>query len=111
MTLETQKKTDEIQLFHDLITNFRQAGLKRLKGRKWSPGRSLPTPGGKEETFTCLWIEDLRGEVRGRRAGREVFIAVGDEGRQGVDMVGVLHHRDFIGLSGGRERSKTNCKN
>lgn len=34
-----------------------------------------------------------------------MFIAVGDEGRQWVDMVGVLHHWDFIGLDGGRKRS------
>ncbi len=27
-----------------------------------------------------------------------MFIAVGDEGRQWVDMVGMLHHWDFIGL-------------
>lgn len=27
-----------------------------------------------------------------------MFIAVGDEGCQRVDMVGVLHHWDFIGL-------------
>lgn len=27
-----------------------------------------------------------------------MFVAVGDEGRQWVDMVGMLHHWDFIGL-------------
>ena len=48
--------------------------------------------------FTCLWVEDLRGEVRWRRAGGEMFIAVGDEWRQWVDVVGMLHHWDFIGL-------------
>lgn len=48
--------------------------------------------------FTCLWVEDLWGEVRWRRARGEVFIAVGDEGRQWVDMVSMLYHWDFIGL-------------
>lgn len=48
--------------------------------------------------FTCLWVKDLWGEVRWRRARGEVFIAVGDEGRQRVDMVSMLYHWDFIGL-------------
>lgn len=36
-----------------------------------------------------------------------MFIAVGDEGRQGVDMVGVLHHWDFIGLLMEKEKTDT----
>lgn len=43
--------------------------------------------------------------MRGRCARGEVFIAVGDEGGQRVDVVGVLHHRDLVGLSE-RERGK-----
>lgn len=74
--------------------------IKKLKGPPMVTGSYFAHPWWKGRDFTCLWIENLRGEVRGRRAGREMFIAVGDEGRQGVDMVGVLHHRDFIGLNG-----------
>lgn len=59
---------------------------------QWSESVSV------QRDFTCLWVEDLRGEVWRWRAGGEVFIAVGDEGRQWVDVVGVLHHWDFIGL-------------
>lgn len=62
------------------------------KKKKETAGISL------KDDFTCLWVEDLRGEVRWRCAGGEVFIAVGDEGRQWVDVVGMLHHWDFIGL-------------
>lgn len=51
-----------------------------------------------EICLTRLWIEDLRGEVGRRCARREMFIAVGDEGRQWVHMVGMLYHWDFIGL-------------
>lgn len=37
-----------------------------------------------------------------------MFIAVGDEGRQWVDMVGVLHHRDFIGLLKRKKKRRRN---
>lgn len=57
--------------------------------------------------LTCLWIEDLRWEVWWRRAGREVFIAVGDEGRQRVDVVGMLYHGNFIGLKQETQRQKS----
>lgn len=40
----------------------------------------------------------------GRRAGREVVIAVGDERRQGVHVGRVLHHRDLVGLQGEGEK-------
>lgn len=51
-----------------------------------------------EKRLTGLWVENLRGQVRGRRAWREVFIAVGDEGSERVHVVSVLHHWDFVGL-------------
>lgn len=54
--------------------------------------------GFHEMCLTCLWVEDLRGQVRRRRARREVFAAVGDEGGERVHVVCMLHHRDFVGL-------------
>ena len=60
--------------------------------------------------LTCLWVEDLWGEVWWRRARGEVFIAVGDEGRQWVDMVGMLHHWDFIGLLTKRRTGTRTCE-
>lgn len=36
--------------------------------------------------------------MRWRRARGEVFVAVGDEGREWVHVVGMLHHWDFVGL-------------
>lgn len=61
--------------------------------------------------FTCLWVEDLRREVRWWRAGGEVFIAVGDEWCQRVDVVGMLHHWDFIGLLMQKGKKKKQEKN
>lgn len=51
-----------------------------------------------EMCLTCLWVEDLRGQVRRRRARREVFVAVGDERGEWVHVVCMLHHWDFVGL-------------
>lgn len=49
--------------------------------------------------LTRLWV-DLRREVAGRRARREVVVAVGDERGQRVHVMGVLHHRDLVRLWG-----------
>lgn len=46
---------------------------------------------------TCLWVQDLRREVGRRSSWRKVFIAVGDEGGQGVH-VSMLDHWDLIRL-------------
>lgn len=35
-----------------------------------------------------------------------MFVAVGDEGRQRVDVMGVLHHGDFIGLLAKEKQEK-----
>lgn len=40
-----------------------------------------------------------------------MFIAVGDEGCQRVDVVGMLHHRDFIGLLMTKEKKKKGERN
>lgn len=39
-----------------------------------------------------------------------MFIAVGDEGCQWVDMVSVLHHWDFIGLLKKKNKKKTQLR-
>lgn len=39
-----------------------------------------------------------------------MFIAVGDEGRQRVDVVGVLHHGNFVGLLAKEKQEKKRHK-
>lgn len=51
---------------------------------------------------TCLWVQYLWREVGWRSSWRKVFIAVGDEGGQGVH-VSMLDHRDLIRL---KERAR-----
>lgn len=48
--------------------------------------------------LTCLWVENLRREVRGRRPRGKVFIAVGDQRCEGMNVMGVLYHWHLIGL-------------
>lgn len=62
-----------------------QRVIRRELRRVWGPGDS------------CFWVEYFWREVRGGRAGGEVFVAVGDERRQRMDVVGVLHHWHFVG--------------
>lgn len=56
-------------------------------------------------SLTCLWVDLWREVWRGGARG-EVFVAVGDEGGQGVHVVGVLHHRDLVRLQEEKTRKK-----
>lgn len=73
-------------------------------GSRSSAGLADGRRGGRKGACTCLWVEDLGGQVRRRGPGGEVFVAVGDEGRQRMHVVGVLHNGDFVGLREGKEQ-------
>lgn len=65
-----------------------------------TPSHSLCSPKRvPQPLLTCLGV-DLWREVTRWRSWREGVIAVGDERCQRVYVMGVLHHRDLVGLWG-----------
>lgn len=49
-------------------------------------------------TLHTLFVVDVLGMMARVGARREVLIAVGDQRREGVDCMGRLHNRNFVGL-------------